>query len=239
MKPQIIINQDLGFHNKDLEKSANRITQGGSWKDQSIVWITPSADMIAAKVVWSWLYMIFPPNNRISRVLALGQEVGEAYSNTIEGILADPNFNTYKYILTVEHDNAPEQMAVMKLLNRMEQNKHISAVSALYWTKGEGGVPQIWGDINDPIANYRPQPPIPGNLMGTYGIGMGFALWRMDMFRDKRLSRPLFKTKASSSEGVGTQDLAFCSEAAKYGYKFFVDCDCLCGHYDKENDIMW
>jgi hypothetical protein len=61
---------------------------------------------------------------------------------------------------------------------------------------------------------------------------MGFNLWRMSMFKDPKLEKPLFKTKASPSEGVGTQDLAFWSMAKKYGYRCAVDCGVLVGHVD-------
>jgi hypothetical protein len=67
---------------------------------------------------------------------------------------------------------------------------------------------------------------------------MGFNLWRMEMFKDKRLPRPLFRTKAGS-EGVGTQDLAFWGEARKLGYRCGIDCSVLVGHYDVGQDICW
>ncbi|MEL4403161.1 hypothetical protein AAEJ42_23345, partial [Shewanella algae] len=79
---------------------------------------------------------------------------------------------------------------------------------------------------------YRPQPPVPGQLVECYGTGMGFNLWRMSMFKDKRIKKPWFKTKASKEEGVGTQDLAFWGEARKYGYRCAIDCDVLVGHYE-------
>jgi hypothetical protein len=67
---------------------------------------------------------------------------------------------------------------------------------------------------------------------------MGFALWRMDMFKDKKLRKPWFKTQADS-QGIGTQDLYFAADAKKYGYKCAVDCDVLVGHYSIEGDFTW
>jgi hypothetical protein len=235
MRPQLI---ESGVHNADLVSSSGRIMRGSSWKEQSIVWITPSADSIPAKVVWSWLNLVFPPNNKLYRMLALGMEVGEAYSNAIDAILAHPELSKWKYVLTVEHDNAPPQDGVIQLLRRMEERKDLACIGGLYWTKGPEGVPQIWGDPKAPDLNFRPQVPVPGQIVECCGTGMGFNLWRMEMFKDKRLPRPLFKTKAGV-EGVGTQDLAFWGEARKCGYRCGIDCSVLVGHYDAATDTMW
>jgi hypothetical protein len=72
-----------------------------------------------------------------------------------------------------------------------------------------------------------------------YGTGMGFNLWRTDMFRDPKLRRPWFRTLASAEEGIGTQDLYFWGDARKYGYRAAVDCSVLVGHFDHATDVCW
>ena len=52
--------------------------------------ILPAADSIPAKVALSHWNIAFPPNNGVARLLALGMEVGEAYSTAIEQIIAHP-----------------------------------------------------------------------------------------------------------------------------------------------------
>lgn len=240
MKPELVVQDFGGAHNRDLGATRARLLKGGSWKKQRIVVILPSAAMIPAKVALSHWNLIFPPNQAVVRILALGMEVGDAYSTAIEQVLAHPELSQWEYILTLEHDNAPPQDGVLKLLERLEARKDLSCVGGLYFTKGEGGVAQIWGDARDVVTNYRPQPPDPtGGLVECCGTGMGFNLWRMEMFRDKRLPRPLFRTKASRAEGVGTQDLAFWGEARKLGYRCAVDCSVRVGHYDAATDMMW
>lgn len=91
--------------------------------------------------------------------------------------------------------------------------------------------------------NYRPQIPRNGELVECCGIGMGFALWRLEMFKDPRLRKPWFVTRAGAS-GVGTQDLYFWEDARKYGYRCAVDCGVPVGHYDLEGkfgipDTVW
>lgn len=234
----IITTTEVGRHNSTLELSAARILEGGSWKRQRIIVLVPAGASIPSKVYLSHVNLIFPPNQGVFRMLCLGQEVGEAYSNAIEQILAHPELSQWEFLLTIEHDNVPPPDGVLKLIARMEAHPEFACLGGLYWTKGEAGVPQIWGDARDPVMNFRPQPPVPGQLVECYGTGMGFNLWRMSMFRDRRIERPLFKTLASIA-GVGTQDLQFWGKARALGYRCAVDCDVLVGHYDSMNDITW
>lgn len=237
VKPQIVMGA-IGRHNQNLEHARGRILKGGSWKKQRIIMLVPSADMIAAKVYISHCNLIFPPNQGAFRMLALGMEVGEAYSNAIEQILAHPDLRQWEYLLTIEADNIPPPDGILKLLERMETHPEFACIGGLYWTKGEGGVAQIWGDVKDPLPNYRPQAPVPGELVECMGTGMGFNLWRLKMFTDERIPRPWFKTLASK-DGVGTQDLAFWGHARKYGYRCAVDCAVLVGHHDINTDTTW
>lgn len=216
------------------------MADSAQWKRQRVVVILPASNSISTKVALSHWNLIFPPNNGVHRMIALGQEVGEAYNNAIEAILQHPELSQWEYVLTVEHDNVPPPDGLVKLIARMDANPHLSVVSGLYWTKGEGGVPQIWGDPKDPVLNFRPQPPIPGDLVECCGTGMGFVLWRLPMFKDQKLRRPWFKTlNGSEGQGVGTQDLFFWGDARKHGYRCAVDCGVLVGHYDSSADICW
>lgn len=171
-------------------------------------------------------------------MLALGMEVGEAYSSAITEILANPELSQWEYILTMEHDNIPPPDGLLKLIKRMEEHPEYDCIGGLYWTKGETGVPQLWGDPKDPVLNFRPQVPVPGQLVEVCGTGMGFNLWRMSMFKDQKLRQPWFKTSAGA-DGVGTQDLYFWGDARKHGYRCAVDCDVLVGHYDHNTGINW
>jgi hypothetical protein len=235
----IVTDTSSGVNNEDLSASATRIIEGGTWKKQRTVMLLPSAPMVSAKCALSWMNLIVPPNQGFARWLLLGDEVGVAYSNAIEQVLTNPVAKDWEYILTVESDNSIPADGLVKLIKQMEAHPEYACVGGLYWLKGHGGVPQIWGDPKDPVPNYRPQPPVPGELVECCGTGMGFNLWRISMFRDAKLPRPLFRTKASAEEGVGTQDLAFWDEARKLGYRCAIDCSVLVGHHEVSTDIMW
>jgi hypothetical protein len=234
-----IMSTAAGFHNDTLDLSTARIIEGATWKRQRIVVLLPAARMIESTVFMTFWHLIFPPNNASHKILCQGMEVGDAYSRAIECVLGHPDLSTWEYFLTIEHDNTPPADGIVNLIKSMDQHPEYAAISGLYWTKGEGGVPQIWGDPTDPIPNARPQPPRPRCVQECCGIGMGFALWRMSMFKDERLRKPWFKTVASLQEGVGTQDLYFCGDARKHGYRFAVDTNVKVGHYDASTGRIW
>ena len=165
-------------------------------------------------------------------------EVGHAYSAALEGILAHPELKDWEFVLTIEHDNLPPQDGVIKLIEDLENHPELACVGGLYFTKGEGGCAQIWGDPGDPVVNFRPQIPKPNTIQECVGTGMGFNLFRLSMFRDARLPRPLFQTKKGIG-GAATQDLAFWGEARKYGYRCAIDTAVKVGHLDVASDTVW
>jgi hypothetical protein len=234
-----LIVQDFGgAHNSELGKTRARLIKGGSWKKQRIVVVIPAGEMIPAKVALSHWNLAFPPNNGVCRILAQGMEVGDAYSTALEQILAHPELGQWEYVLTIEHDNMPPADGVVKLVEQLENHPELSCVGGLYFTKGEGGVAQIWGDPKDPVVNFRPQPPdLNGGLVECCGTGMGFNLFRLKMFKDENLRKPWFVTQVK--EGTSTQDLYFWADARKYGYRCAIDCSVKVGHYDASTDTVW
>ena len=241
MKPQFVA-PDYGKHNADLEASITRVRGSAAWKKLDTIMLIPAAGSVPTKAVAAWMNLYSAPNNQLFRIFAVGLEVGEAYSQAIENILAHPDLSKFKYLLTLEHDNIPQPDGLIKLQKRMEEHPEFDCIGGLYFTKGEGGMPQIWGDPRDAATNFRPQPPRVGELVECCGTGMGFNLWRLEMFKDPDLRKPWFKTQIEG--GVATQDLYFWADARKHGYRCAVDCDVLVGHYDLEGkfgpaDFTW
>lgn len=179
-------------------------------------------------------------NQKFVRVFMIGMEVGDAYSAAIEQIITNPDLKNWKYILTLEEDNMPPPDGLLNLYKGMEE---YDVVGGLYWTKGEAGQPMIYGDPKVMPRNFIPQKPIPDTLQPCNGLGMGFTLFKLDMFKDKKLRRPWFKTHQDYQYGVGassyTQDLYFFEDAAQHGYKFACDTRIRVGHYDVNTDIVW
>jgi hypothetical protein len=207
----------------------------GLYKNLSTAWVTPTRGTCGTRVAFSWANVMGAPNSPLCRWCVEGFEVGKAYNEAIAGILSSPIFSKFQYLLTVEEDNTPPPDGLLKLYKGIQK---FDAVGGLYWIKGEGGVPMIWGDPKEPNT-YVPQTPIPDTLQECNGLGMGFTLFRLDMFRNPGFEfGQWFKTVAEPGS-VMTQDLFFFQKAQKLGYKFAVDTSCKVGHYDQAEGTIW
>ena len=236
-KSEIVIADNIGYHNRlpeDVKQKKN------AYKDQSTILIVPCLDKIASKIVQNWMGMMSPMNQKFTRIFVINMEVGKAYSETIEMILAHPDLSNWKYIMTLEHDNMVQPDVLLKLLEDIEG---YDAVGSLYYTKGETGKPMCYGLPEMQPISFAPFQPPPNSVTRCNGLGMGATLFRMEMFKDKRLLRPLFETvqrvNPNGSAEAFTQDLKFFLEAGKLGYKFACSTNTLTGHYDLANDIVW
>lgn len=239
--PSVILNKQApGINNKDAIASADRLEKAKTYRDLSTICIIPTRGMIHAKVVQSWWGMITPMNQKFTRVMAVGMEVGAAYNWGIQKILAHPVLSTWKYILTLEEDNLPPPDGLMKLYESIDD---YDVVGGLYWTKGEGGQPMIYGDPKSDPLDFIPQKPRTGEVQQANGLGMGFNLFKLDIFKDSKVPNPWFKTLEEYDLRKGTalmtQDLYFYKNIAELGYKVACDNRVKVGHYDAQADVVW
>lgn len=246
-EPQIIISGDLGYHNEDLEKTRARLKKGKQYKDLSTIMIIPTRGKIAARVVESWWNIMNPMNNKFIRIFVSGMEVADAYERAIEMILENEVLSTFKYILTLEDDNMPPPDGLLKLLENICDcknpcNEHFAQVAGLYFTKGTTGQPMIYGDPKG-ILTFEPQIPKPDTVQECNGTGMGFTLFHIGLFKDKKVPKPWFKTVQSYTPNVGaaqgTQDLYFMANIRRLGYRVASDNRVRVGHYSFEENIVW
>ena len=241
MQPQIVVPNYQGFHNQNPEETNARLEKAKSYRDLSTIIICPTRGVVPAKVVQSWMGLMRPMNQKvIGPLFAIGMEVGDAYTSMIAMILSNPDLANWKYILTIEEDNMPPADGLLKLYESMDT---YDVVGGLYWTKGEGGQPMIYGDPNVQPLNFIPQIPQSETVQETNGLGMGFHLFKMDIFKDERVPRPWFRTVQEIVPGQGaktyTQDLYFFENIRKLGYRVACDTRVKVGHYDYVNDIVW
>lgn len=234
---QIILGGDVGEHNRDLKATAERIKRGQGYRDLSTVCVIPTRGLIMAKVVERWWALLPPMNQAFVRIFVQGMEVGDAYNAAVEMILQQlPDF---KYMLTLEEDNTPPPDGLLKLYESMEE---FSVVGGLYFTKGEGGMPMIYGDPTG-ILNFMPQVPLVDQVQEANGLGMGFTLFDMRLFKDERIERPWFRTinEWDPQKGVsaGTQDLQFFGKIRKLGYRVASDNRVRVGHVDTQTGQIW
>jgi hypothetical protein len=232
--PKIVIENFEGKNN--LPERYESFRQMGTYRNLNTICVIPTRGKMLTKVALSWMNLAGGFNSAMVRMMVEGCEVGAAYNYALKVILTEPTLQKFPYILTLEEDNTPPPDGLQKLLTSVQE---YDAVSGLYWLKGSGGCPQIWGDPKQP-GTFAPQLPIPDSLQRCNGIGMGFAIWRLDMFRNPGFTfGEWFKTAATPPDGPCTQDLYFCKKAGELGYKFAVDTKVKVGHVDVESGEVW
>lgn len=183
-KPHISIPfDDNKSHHNDMDWS-DRLETEKTYRDLSTVIICPTRGMISSRVVANWGY--FRPMNQkvIGPIFMERMEVGEAYNQGIKLILENPELSKYKYLVTIEEDNYPQHPdGLLKLYENMDK---YDCIGGLYWTKGENGQPMCYGNPDVQPLNFIPRNPVPNTLTPRNGLGMGFNLWNLNMFRDER-----------------------------------------------------
>ncbi|MGB4759151.1 MAG: hypothetical protein WBP26_03770 [Candidatus Saccharimonadales bacterium] len=239
-RPQIFVPDNAGVHNNS--DYASRLEKEKTYRDLSTIIICPTRGMIPARIVQSWQGLIRPMNQKVlGPIFMEGMEVGEAYNQVIKMILENPDLASFRFVLTLEEDNAPPPDGLMKLYESIDT---YDAVGGLYWTKGEGGQPMCYGNPAEMPLNFIPQIPQADTVTPCNGLGMGFTLMRMEMLKDSRFEYGAwFKTMQAYTPETGvqmaTQDLWFFQKARELGYKFACDSRVKVGHYDAQSQIMW
>ncbi|OQB10448.1 MAG: hypothetical protein BWY21_00369 [Parcubacteria group bacterium ADurb.Bin216] len=207
----------------------------GLYKNLNTVWVTPTRGNCATRVAFSWCNVVGAPNSSLIKMCVEGFEVGKAYNEALKTILTNPVLKNFNYLLTVEEDNCPPTDGLLKLYESIQQ---YDVVGGLYWIKGEAGAPMIWGDPKEPYT-YQPQPPQMDAIQQCNGLGMGFTLFRMDIFKNPGFEfGDWFKTVGEKTQFM-TQDLYFFKKAQELGYKFACDTRVKVGHYNQADGLIW
>ena len=213
------------------------------YKDLSTVMICPTRGTFPTRVVQSWMKLMKPMNQKFAGpIFAESMKVDVAYNTLIKYILGNKILSTYKYVLSVEEDNLPPPDGLLKLYENIEE---YDVVAGLYWGKGENGFPMMFGNPEEDPLDSKPVLPRKDSIQRVNALGMGFNLFKLDMFRN--IPEPWFKTLEEydplvNGEGNGaqmTQDFYFYRKAAEQCFKFAVDTRVLVGHLDIREDKIW
>lgn len=232
---------DPGTQNADIKKAQARLTAAKSYTNLSTVIVTPTRGgrSLCPQFVSSVYALLRPMNQQVfGPIFMEGMEVGHAFNAAVETILAHPQLSKFKYMLTVEDDNIPPPDGLLKLYESIGK---YDVVGGLYWTKGEAGQPMIYGDPNTSPLNFVPQQVQENVVQHCNGLGMGFNLFKLDVFR--KVEKPWFETKQSWDPNKGTQcytqDLWFYERLARAGGKVACDNRVRVGHLDVETGQVW
>lgn len=239
MKAEIIVPYAPGIQNADIAKTNARLDSSRSYKDLSTIIVVPTRGGRSLSPRWvSAMTGLFRAMNQkaFGPIYMSGMEVGDAFNQAIEMIQGHPELSKFKYLLTYEDDNVPPPDGLLKLYENIEK---FHAIGALYWTKGMAGAPMIYGSPNESPLNFVPQRVVPESIQPCNGLGMGFTLFRMSVF--KKLDKPYFKTVQDWTPNTGgkcyTQDLHCFERMAKLGMKVACDTRVKVGHMDEDGNL--
>jgi hypothetical protein len=237
-KPQIIIEDFKGWNERMPQDEKSK---RGAFKDLSTILIIPCYSRgIHPKVVQNWMNIMQPMNQKFVKIFVTDMEVGAAYTQTINQILAHPDLSKFRFIATLEHDNIVQPDWLLKMYPDMVE---YDVLGAIYYTKGTDGKPMNYGDPNVFPLNFIPFEPKPNAVTRCNGLGMGANLFKLDMFKNPLMPKPLFETVQRYTEGIGaeayTQDLKFFEQVGKLGYKFGCTTKTTVGHMDIETGFIW
>jgi hypothetical protein len=235
----IIDGENRGSNNENLEESIERVEKSKMYQDLSTVIVCPTRGMFPTRVVQSWMKLIKPTNQIVhGPIFAESMNVDAAYNALIKYVLDHKVLGKCKYILTIEEDNLPPADGLVKLY---ENTDKYDVIGGLYWGRSDNSFPMIFGNPEEEGVDMKPLKPIPNTVQPCNGLGMGFTLFKMDIFRN--MPEPWFKTlETVNSDGDPlhlTQDLYFAHNAKVYGYKFACDTRVLVGHYDTKTNKVY
>jgi hypothetical protein len=236
-EPQVFVGHEAGAHN--TADSISRLKRAKSHSDLSTVMVVPTRGVIPARCVEAWMGLMAPMNQPFTRIFVSGMEVADAYNYALEMILNHELLSTWKYVLTVEEDNLPPPDGLLRLYESIGE---YAAVGGLYWTKGPDGQPMQYG-TEEGMLDFVPQIPQPNAVNPCNGLGMGFTLFRLELFRDEKIPRPWFKTLQTYTREAGgaaaTQDLYFFGNARRAGHRVACDARVKVGHLDVASGYVW
>lgn len=242
-------------------KKLNAYEKTRNYRDQGVVWVSPTRGKVYTNVVVSWLMLQWPMNQFRSQLIATeGMEVGAAYNYLVEttmdrkllrksvgteygDALADAPF-----VLTTEEDNVLPPDAAVKLLAAIFTCPDCGGeVGGAQWKckKGHKGYDAVSG-----LYFVKTDPPIP-MAFGTPNRSKK----NLD-FKPRSVAEAVKKGAVIEVNGIAmgcslfrkalfaklpkpwfkttpnaTQDLYFCGNAKRKGARFGVHCGLRIGHY--------
>lgn len=181
------------------------------------------------------------PFNRTKAVLYVeddvGNEIAEARNKLVaESLARESDTMEIEGIFWVDDD----VILVSSLALRALDSHHVPICSGVYFSKEEYPQPLVFPAVGQGVDQF-----VPDKAYEVWGHGMGLTLVRMEVYRrmrdeldigiDKYGNPQWYKTPGKEDadrppairDGImdmgGTEDLYFCSQAAKLGYKPVID----------------
>lgn len=239
------------------------------YRNQGIVWISPTRGKVYTNVVVSWLMLQWPMNQFRSPLIATeGMEVAAAYNYLFDttmnrkllherlGKETGDAFADAPFVLTTEEDNVLPPHAPAALLQAIFTCPDCGGeVSGARWRckKGHKGY-----DAVSALYFVKTDPPIPMAFGTPNGSRTNFdfkprsvsdAVKNGEVIEVNGIAqgcalfrKDLFKKVARpwfKTTPNATQDLFFCGNAKRKGARFGVHCGVRVGHYDQNSRQLY
>ena len=143
------------------------------------------------------------------------------------------------YALFIDNDIIPPIDGLCKVLNHIEKDKDLGAVSGDYVMKGQPLHSAHLQLNEDGMVTELNRLPTDDLVYSNWLIGLGFCLVDMNMF--KQMREPWFKChyKKEDNDKNVNEDAHFTEMAFENGYKVLVDKTIKCGHVDYKNEKLY
>lgn len=141
-----------------------------------------------------------------------------------------------KYLLFIDEDVTLPGHALRQLIYQADHHPEAMVIGGIYCHKSPPAMPMIFRGLGaGPYWDWKV-----GEFFEVDGISMGATLIRVKVF--DKIPKPWFKTVDDASpylDGVPraelwTEDLYFCDQVRKAGYKIYADGSVLCEHWSIE-----
>src|SRR6516164_5618394 len=119
-KARSLLPPNAGWHNQQYWSEPTEVIKGNTYKDRSTVIFIPSLGSISVKAIQAYNTLMKPMNQKVTQIYLVNQEVGKAYQQMVEIVRTNPELRTWKYVLTLEHDNLPPPDGLLKLYDDIE-----------------------------------------------------------------------------------------------------------------------
>jgi GT2 family glycosyltransferase len=143
-----------------------------------------------------------------------------------------------KYLFFIDDDVLIPGPIPRRLINFMENNDDVDAITGIYGTKTAPPEPLIFAGDPDNTGAYWDWRM--GEIFPIWGAGLGCCLIRVSAF--EKIEEPFFAfTEDNDGLNVSTvgEDLYFFRKLAAAGGKVMADGAALCAHMDRDSDKVY
>lgn len=184
------------------------IVCGGTLRAETVTSLIGAMDMLRTKGVGTYLTV---------------QIGGYAARNRNESV-KQAQENNSDYLMFIDNDMTFPPSGIVRLL---DHDKDIVGVH--YNARGVPGKPIVSTvKMADAQGNLIGSDSMPSQLFKCYGVGTGFTLIKMDVF--KKLEKPYFIAWEEENGEHHTEDIDFCRKAAQAGFDVWCSPTIKVGH---------